>query len=262
MGRNMGLASFGVVLALSAGGFAPVMAEEPAAGPSVRPSEIYGCSYREGKGMADLTLVADKWNAWMDKTAQNGYWAYLLVPYYHSSDRKFDVLWAGGWRTGATMATGLKHWVTEGGELGAEFDKVVACSTVVNFAVMDLSKSPKPPESGPVAFSDCKVTKGRKFADALGAVRAWVSWEAEHGVVDDNFLLFPAFGESKDASYSFKWVTTSDWEALGKSYDQYGNGGGYQKAQELFDGLLDCDSSRLYVSRRLREIPTPEAKKK
>jgi len=44
----------------------------------------------------------------------------------------------------------------------------------------------------------------------------------------------------------------SSWEAFGKSYDQYGTGGGWQKWEELFDGLLNCDSSRVYVSQRVR----------
>jgi hypothetical protein len=254
--------SVGIALSLAVGGFAPASAEEPASSPSIRPAEIYGCTYRAGKGMADLMPVVDRWNAWMDRTSQNDYFAYLLVPLYHSTDRKFDVLWVGGWPSGAAMGAGLQRWVTEGGELSAEFDKVVDCPTVTNFAVMDLQKASNPPASGPVEFSDCKVVKGREFADALGAVRAWVSYQAEHGIASDRFILFPAFGESRDASYSFKWVTTSDWAALGKSYDQYGNGGGYQKAQELFDGLLDCDSSRLYVSRRIREMQMGETKKK
>jgi hypothetical protein len=249
-------------LTLAASGFAPALAEEPASGPTIRPAELYVCTYHEGKGMADLMPVVDKFNAWLDKTGQNNYWAYLLVPYYHSSDRKLDVLWVGGWPSGAAMAAGLQRWVSEGGELSAEFDKVVDCDRIVNFAVMDLSKAPKPPASGPVSFSDCKVAKGRKFDDALGALHAWVAYEAEHGIVRDDFLLFPAFGENSNASYDFKRVTTYDWDALGKSYDQYANGGGYQKAEALFDGLLQCDSSRLYVSRRIREIQMGETKKK
>jgi hypothetical protein len=254
MRRNLGFLSVGIAAILAAGVVTPAVAEDTAAGPSIRPAEIYGCTYREGKGMADLKAATANWNAWMDKTGQNDYWAFLLIPYYHSSEFPFDVLWAGGWQSGATMANGLKRWVTEGGEAAAEFDKVVQCKGVTNFAVMDLSKAPAPPDSGPVSFSDCTLTKGRKFADALAAVQAWITYEKENGIADDNYLLFPAFGESTDAKYTFKWVTTSDWPNLGKSYDQYGNGGGYQKAEELFGGLLECDSSRLYVSQRVRKM--------
>jgi len=224
-------------------------------GPSIRPMEIYACDYKEEKGLADLQQADAKWNAWMDSTGQQDYWAFLLMPYYRSSEQDFDVLWAGGWRSGADMGRGLERYVSEGGAVSAEFDKVVTCDTVTNFALMDLSKAPNPPDSGPVSFSNCTVKEGRKFPDALAAVNAWIAYEKEHGIEGDHYLLFPAFGEKSDAKYSFKWVTTSTWAAFGKAYDQYGTGGGWMKSQELFDGLLDCDSSRVYVSQRVRRIP-------
>lgn len=164
------------------------------------------------------------------------------------------MLWAGGWRTGVDMAHGMQRYVGEGGAVAAEFDKVVRCDAVTNFAVMDLAKAPSPPDSGPVSFSNCTVKEGRTFPDALGAVNAWIAYGKEHGIESDNYLLFPAMGEQRSAKYSFKWVTTSSWEAFGKSYDQYGTAGGWQKAQELFGGLLDCDSSRVYVSQRVRRL--------
>ena len=53
-------------------------------------------------------------------------------------------------------------------------------------------------------------------------------------------------------------MTTSDWPNLGKSYDLYGNGGGYQKAEDMFGGLLARDSSRLYVSQNVRRTKMPD----
>jgi hypothetical protein len=152
------------------------------------------------------------------------------------------------------MAHEVRRWVEEGGPVAAEFDKVVTCNDIANYAVMDLSAAPSPPESGPVTFTNCTVKEGRQFPDALGAVNGWIAYEKEHGIARDNYLLFPAYGESHDAKYSFKWVTTSSWDDWGKAYDQYGTGGGYAKAGELFTGVLDCDSTRLYVSQRVRSM--------
>ena len=228
--------------------------KKEATGMSIRPMELYTCDYKDGKGYADLKQVAAKFNAWMDSTNQQNYWAFLMVPYFRSDQQDFDVLWAGGWPTGAEMAGEVRRWVGEGGAVGAEFDAVVKCDTNINFAIMDLSKAPSPPDSGPVSFSNCTVKEGRKFPDALAAVNAWIAYEKEKGIASDHYILFPAYGERSDAKYSFKWVTTSTWEAFGKSYDQYGTGGGWMKAEELFDGLLDCDSSRVYVSERVRRM--------
>lgn len=246
-----------VVVALAA----PALAEEEVQYPGVRPMEIYGCTFRDGQGMEQLNHVAGRWNAWMDSTGANDYWAYILMPFFHSSEFPYDVLWAGGWPSGAAMASSLEQWLTEGGELAAEFDRVVDCPGHVNFAVMDLTMtadSPPPPAAGPVAFSDCKVAEGREFGEAMKAVQDWIAYEREQGIVADHFMLFPAYGESSDADYSFKWVTTSTWAELGKGYDQYGNSGGWQKAQELFKDLLDCDSARVYQSNRVRGIKKAE----
>lgn len=229
-------------------------AKPAAGGMTIRPVELFSCDYKEGKGYADLKQVGAQFNAWMDATKQQNYWAFLLVPYFRSSEQDFDVLWAGGWPNGVEMASEIRRWVGEGGAVGAEFDKVVTCDTTTNFALMDLSPAPSPPDSGPVTFTNCTVEEGRKFPDALAAVRAWVAYEKEQGIAADHYILYPAFGERSDAKYDFKWVTTSTWESFGKAYDQYGTGGGWQKSRELFDGLLDCDSSRVYVSERVRRM--------
>jgi len=259
MRKNGTFLAIGVVCLIAVAGAAPGAAQEKKepAGPSVRPMELYGCTYKEGKGFADLEKATAAWNAWMDKTGQNDYWAFYLTPYYHSEELKYDILWAGGWRTGADMGRSLGRYVSEGGAAAAGFAAAVSCTAVTNFALMDLSEAPNPPESGPITFSNCTVAKGRKFPDALAAVKAWIAYEKEHGIEGDDYILFPALGESSKADYSFKWVTSATWDSFGKGYDQYGTGGGWKTADELFDGLLDCDSSRLYVSRRIRNMAKP-----
>ena len=255
MRKNGTFLAVAMVCLLAAGHAVAQTEKKEAPGAAIRPMELFSCDYLEGKGLADLQQVAAKFNAWMDSSGQQNYWAFLLMPYFRSSEQDFDVLWAGGWKTGADMAVEIQHYVEAGGAVAAEFDKVVRCDTTTNFAVMDLSKAPSPPDSGPVTFTNCTVKEGRKFADALAAVHGWIAYQKEHGIEEDNYLLFPAFGEKSDAKYSFKWVTTSTWAAFGKSYDQYGTGAGWMKADELFDGLLDCDSGRVYVSQRLRSLP-------
>jgi hypothetical protein len=257
MRQSMTWSGMAVLAVLAVAGTGPAFGQEASkegTGAPIRPSELFACKYKEGTGPADLQQAAATFNAWMDSTNQHDYWAFLLTPWYRSTDQDFDVLWAGGWRTGADMGRGLKRWFAEGGAAAAAFDKAVHCDAATNFAIMDLSKAPNPPDSGPVSFSNCTVKQGRKFPDALSAVNSWIGYEKEHGVESDNYLLFPAFGESRSAKYSFKWVTTSSWEAFGKSYDQYGTGGGWQKWDELTEGLLECDSGRVYVSQRVRQM--------
>ncbi len=235
--------------------FAQEDAEEPAT-PSINPIEIYACSFNEGQTMDDLMRVTADWNAWMDAEGQDDYWAVTLMPLYHSTEIDFDIAWVGGWPDGATMAAGTEFWITKGGEHQKAYERVVDCDEHVNFAVLDVQ--PYSFQTGPVEFSNCTVKEGKSFPDALAAVNQWVAYQGENGIVQGHFLLFPAFGESSDADYSFKWVTVSSYETFGRAYDQFGTGGGWRKSQELFGEVLDCDSSRVYHGTPVRGLELGE----
>ena len=66
------------------------------------------------------------------------------------------------------------------------------------------------------------------------------------------WVLWPAYGGG-DAEFDFKFVDSfPSYASLGADYDQYGKEG-YKKADELFNGLLDCDDARSYVARERRD---------
>jgi hypothetical protein len=232
-------------------------AEAPA-GPSFRPIEIYACNFNEGQTMADLMEVTAAWNAWMDEEGRTGYWASLLVPMYHSTEITFDIGWVGGWESGAAMAESTEFWINNGGEHQAAFQRVVDCNIHTNFAVLTVQPNPNPFQPGPVEFTDCTVEEGKQMSDAAGAVQQWAAHEGEKGITAGHFMLFPAFGESSDAEYSFKWVSVYSYDAFGSAYDDFGSGGGWRKYGELFGDLMDCDSSRLYHATTVREVELGE----
>jgi hypothetical protein len=65
-------------------------------------------------------------------------------------------------------------------------------------------------------------------------------------------MLFPVFGAG-GAEFDFKIVEGFDnFTALGKYYDLYGNGGGYQKHSEMIGELYECDDARVYNATILR----------
>ena len=65
--------------------------------------------------------------------------------------------------------------------------------------------------------------------------------------------MFPAFGESSEADYDFKWVSGyPDYPEFGKYYDYFGTGGGWRVAQDTYQRVMNCDSDRLYDLRTVR----------
>ncbi len=223
------------------------IAEEKMAPPSFSPLEIYACNFVKGKDMDDLAKVTAKWNAWMDKSNAPAYSAHTLVPLYHSEEIGFDVAWLGSWEDGVTMGAGIKHWLSEGKSMQAEFDRVVDCTTTSNFAVFTITPPKEPGSIDSAEFSNCKVKKGRTVKEAVGAMREWVKYREEAGTDAARWLFFPAYGETSDADYTFKWVTGyPSYEAFGRAYDQFGTGGGYRKFSEIFDRVMTCDTARFY----------------
>lgn len=214
-----------------------------------RPVEMFACRYNEGKGPADLDAVIKKWNAWGDKQDLEDYWAWTMVPYYFGPEQEFDVLWLGASPDATTLGRNQDKWLATGGKVQASYNEVINCDNHGNYAVLQMKKSPKreDPSRGVVAFSDCKMAEGVTFDDMYPALEQWSAYLTEHGSKSGMFVFFPAFGGGGE-KFDFKWVNShQNLEELGEDYDHYSKEG-WAKANELFGGKLECDSSRAYLS--------------
>jgi len=223
-------------------------------GPSFRPLEIYACNFLDGKDADDLARVIARWNAWMDANDMPEYAAFVLTPIFHSAEITFDIAWVGLNPDGATMGAATELWLSKGGEMRAEFEKVVDCNVHTNFALLDIKAPAEEGDgAGPVSFTDCTAKEGREIDEAIDAIRGWTEHEAEHGIDAAHWVMFPAFGESSEADYDFKWVSAyPDYPAFGKYYDHFGTGGGWKVARDTYQRVMDCDSDRLYNGQRVR----------
>lgn len=255
---NKNLVSLLAALPLVMFGWAASAQEEEAEDLEVSPVETWTCNYRDGKGPADLDAAIANWNAWMDSEGIETYGAMTVTPWYHGED-SFDVGWLGFWTDGAAMGAGTDTYLGKGGEYAAGFADVVSCDTHSNFA-SGMIKSPgegEPPDKLVLYFSDCKIREGANWDAVFAGLGAWADYTAEQDYGNGLWVLFPAFGGG-DADYDFKFVASYDNHSVaGKAYDKYGNGGGWQKRQELLGDKLDCDVSRVYNATFRRKLPPP-----
>lgn len=243
------LASSGLVLVLGTGNLL-AQEEEDSGAAAV---EIYACKYQEGMGPADLDKVTAKWNKWADDHELTDYAAWALTPFFSGPEQDFDVLWLGVTPTGAAMGAGLDTWIAHGGELAAEFDKVAACDAHGMYAAVEFKEPPKREDSSQViiSFSDCSIGEGKSFAkDVAPALTGWAEFRASHGSTAGIWALFPVYGSGGE-EFDFKYVTGhGNLEEQGKDFDAWDG----ETARELFPmGLLECDSSRVYIARSLRK---------
>jgi hypothetical protein len=248
-------ASAAVLLAVSAG---PVLAqdEESEALP-VRPVEGWTCKYNEGKGRADLDEVNEEWNEWMDERGQDDYLAFIMTPQFFG-ELAFDVAWIGVARDGHAFGAGTDLWLSEGGEVGAKFGEVITCSSHSGFISMNIKRMPPSDEEGDgqfvLNFSNCSFKKEGEgvFEEFMAAQGEWNAYADEHGFDYNAWLWWPLYGESDD-SYDFKYVVgASDYTTVGSNWQLYADGH-WRKSSDLFEGLLDCDVSRVYDATMVRE---------
>lgn len=229
------------------------------------PIEAYTCKYREGKGPADLKAVNDEWNAWMDEQGSNDYFAITMTAQYHSDYGSADVYWIGGWRDGNAMGTGMDSWMTDGRDVGAKYGEVVNCSSGAAYIGTTL-RAPKDDgdESDSnfvVSFSNCSLKDDSEDAwdNFMDAQKAWNAYADENGIDGSAYLWFPMAGEDPDAEeYGFKYIVAWDDHTMrGASWQKFADGH-WRKNDELFAGLLDCDSSRIYNAEVVREMGDEE----
>ena len=256
MKNKMMLLTVGTLLAWAG----PTMAaDEEEDSLMVSPVETWTCNYHDGKGAADLQKAIDVWNAWMDKEGNTNYGAITVTPWYYGEDT-FDIGWIGFWTDGAAMGAGTDSYLTTGGDAAAGFAEAIGCESHSGFA-STMIKSPgegPPPDKLVLYFSDCNIKDGAEFGAVMDGLRAWSDYLTEQEYNNGLWIMFPAFG-SGDMDFDFKQVTSYDSHtAAGAGWDKYGNGGGWQKRNELLGDKLDCDTTRVYNGTFRRKLPPPE----
>lgn len=223
-------------------------------GGGISPVETFACKFNEGKGWADLNVAIEKWNAWADQQGIDDYAAWTLRPYYSGPDQDFDVFWLGGAGSAKSLGSTQDKWIATGSEAGAAFNDAIDCNAHGNFAVLNVKQPPERENPGNIviSFSDCVVNDGLSWSDVGPSLMEWGKYRESHGSTSGMWVFFPAYGGGGE-DFDYKFV--SAWQNLedqGADYDQYGEAG-WKKAAELMGGKHECDSSRVYLAKRVRE---------
>ncbi len=233
--------------------YSPISVAQDDDGVHVVPVDTYACTYNEGFGRDDLMEVVGEWNAWMDEKGADGYFAVVVSPQYFG-ELKMDFGWLGSWETGEKMGAGTDLFIGDGAEVGMKFAKVSSCHTHTNYAATEI-KSPAgemAPDNFVMSFSNCSIEDGKTWDDVFTAADQWAAYQTEQGYSNGTWFMFPGWGEPQD-DYDFKVVNTyENHTEMGKAWDLYASGGGWQTYGELMRGVVDCDSSRVYDTEVVR----------
>ena len=214
------------------------------------PMEIFACNLNDGKTMADFNAATEAWSEWADERDIDSYWAGVLLPYYYGpAQGNFDVAWLGAWNSGASMGAGTDAWLSEGGEIGAQFAAAATCEAHGGFAVTNIYEGNGLDDDGGIvmAFQDCTAS-----GDIWPALDAWAEYAEEAGFEGGRWLLSPVYGDGS-AEFDFKIVTVNhDFTEVGTDWDLWAQH--YRKWAELSGETLSCDEARVYATSVIRRI--------
>lgn len=243
-----------------AAGFSNGLAQDDEDDNNVVPVELYACNYNDGKGPADLDKAVAKWNAWADSRGVKDYTAWTLTPFYASPEQEFDVLWLGVTPSAKALGAAQDDWLANGAAIQAEFDKASPCNAHSNFAAVEFKAPPERENRSHIviSFSDCNIEDGRSFGDDVApAISAWADYRTQNGSTSGIWVLFPVYGGGGE-KFDFKYVTAyGNLAEQGADWDQYAAAGRH-KARELFRGMIDCDSARVYSATNRRRAAEME----
>lgn len=220
------------------------------------PVELFTCNYNEGKGSADLDKAVAKWNSWADSTGLDDYSAWTLTPFYYGAEQEFDVIWLGAAKNAVALGKAQDAYLNEDAGVRQAFAEAISCDAHINFASLNYKAAPSgaSPSNSVITFSDCSYKEGSSFAAMNESMAKWSQHMSDSASGAAVFHWYPAYGGGGEAA-SFKWIEAHEnFAALGADYEVMGNGKGYELRDELFDDLVDCDSSRAYVAQSRRFV--------
>ena len=226
-------------------------AQEEARG---NPVEFYGCTWQDGKGMADLVKVAKKFSQWADKQGSK-YSAWILTPQFHT-DVGFEVGWLGGWQSGAEMGKTLDNWQANGQELAAEFTAVMDCSGRHELATaMPIHAPDGPGDSGKVLFSACSKADGKSWDDVMTAhANAGKMMRDKGAKAHGSWMFFPGIGAGDYDFDYWRVIAFNSFADFGATSEVYINGGGWEESMKMMGGVTRCDDGVMFDVMGVRNV--------
>ena len=204
------------------------------------PVEAFYCNLRDGKTMEDVMDVAEDFDDWSDDN-DSDYSAWVLTPQFALGALTPDFIWLGAWTDFTNMGTGIDTWRKEGGDLAEAFDEASDCSAGhVLASSVEIGLQDGPPGDGVVMFSQCNVAEGSDRMAAIKAHKGVSKMMAGKGAKASSWVFFPLLGGG-EVEYDYLSVLAfNSWTDYGDGFERYLNGGGWQKAREITDGVTSC----------------------
>lgn len=207
--------------------------------------EVFGCTLREGRTMADFDRAATAWANQADKLPANAsYFAAVLKPYFGATD--YDVVWIGSNPNMDDWAKAGVAGMASASEQAAQagFDAVVSCKTAL-FAETTLYEGLKDEPGDVDAIVEsfvCSLKPGKtlKDIDAKDAADIAASKALKLSTYS-SYRWSPLYDRA--AVQVAYLIVNDDLDAFAKGFDVWMNSKEGQAANAAATSALSCDSA-------------------
>lgn len=216
--------------------------------------EFFACNFMKGKSLKDVEKVAGSFAKWSQENDRT-YAAWLLTPQFHSGESSFDVGWLGAWTDGNAFGKGQDAWLNSDGKIAGDFSKVMDCSSRHEMAMsVPINAPDAPPGNGVLMVSQCSVNEGKTMADSYQAHMKMGAAAKARGSKAFSYLFYPLLGVGAAEFDYYLAIGSANYTELGAMIENYSNGGGYMKVQEILGPVENCTSPDVYD---VRAVVTP-----
>ena len=219
--------------------------------PNLDPVELYACTFREGKTMADLDELDARYKEWADANNKDQS-SWRMVPVLRDMEGEFHVGYIGSWNTGGAMGASMDAWMGNS-ELLAEYQETIECGHSL-FASAEINAPKGPPKDGVVWFATCKVQDNATDELAFATHKRMSAAMRDMGIKSQSWLFYPSLGLGDVKFDYYSVVTFNSMAELGEGWEIYYNKGGWKKAAAA-DAITQCDSPRVYSVKGIRMGP-------
>jgi len=235
------------LLAVLATGTPAVQAADQVAG---RPVDYLACNFREGKSMADLNPLLEKFRAYANKN-DTGYSAWLLTPEYRS-DADYDIAWMGSWPSGVAFGVSMEKWHSTGKQLAGEFAQVVDCGPRVMAMSRPINAPDGTPEDGILLLYACTLNDGKTLKDAYRAHLDFGQWMKANGSLAVSWMFTPAAGAGDSDVDYYHAAAFYRYSDMGDTMELFVNRGGAEMRAKAIDPVASCRTPNVYDALSVR----------
>ena len=209
------------------------------------PVEMFGCTFKDEMGMADIERANRSFNNWADRNDVNSVSSLMLTPHFFSPDQEFELIGMDIWESGADMGAGVTKLMADDSAV-EDYVAALDCPAHALFALVGIKPPQGDPQGGLLEFTDCTLRADHSADDGIAAATAIANMMTPWGLNDAHAVLFPVSGESPDADYTFKWITYyPSVAAFGGVFDHFAAGAA-REAGAIVDPVMSCNNSRMY----------------